>query len=273
MNTETTKFKKFRLSRKGGIAVILALLLALSVSLAGCSGGAEHSSAPSGQSSASEISEPSEPESSKESEDSEDSELEAVLSADKLELIKIFANDVYGSGEITELAEAGETERDGVSYKIYTFKNAGGEELRVQLSGDAETSGLIFLCEDVAGEEIVRKIVYGDTAYIGESVSGKAPSDSDLEDYAKELAAALSQDKKVSVEYDGEIIAGGRLMRYYRLSDGTGVAFDDRMNNACACADGQKTSFTAIVKNDEGYALDETKIFKGTAGEETSESN
>ena len=265
MNTKKFQFKNFKLSHKAGAAVMLSLLLAMGAAFAGCSGDTKQPSQPSEPSSVSEQSVESEPESSEESEESEESKAEEVLSADQLEMVKTFAKDVYGSDEVNGLASDGETERDGVAYGIYTFTNANGDEVRLQLAQDAETSGLIFLCEDVDGGETVRRIVYGDTTYIGESVSGEKNTEADLDSFAAELAAALCDDEKAEAEYAEDMIIGGRLMRAYKLPDGRRVAFDDLMNNDCVSASDSETSFMAVVKGEDGYAADETKTFEGRA--------
>lgn len=262
MNTKQTRFKNFKLSRKAGAAVMLSLLLAMGAAFAGCSGDTKQSSQQSEPSSVSEQSVASEPESS---EESKESEAEEVLPADQLEMVKTFAKDVYGSDEVNGLVSDGETERDGVAYGIYTFTNANGDEVRLQLAQDAETSGLIFLCEDVDGGETVRRIVYGDTAYIGESVSGEKNTEADLDSFAAELAAALIDDEKAEAEYAEDMIIGGRLMRAYKLPDGRRVAFDDLMNNACVSASDSETSFIAVVKGEDGYETDETRTFGGRA--------
>ncbi len=257
-----TVFRSFRLSRRAGAAVILSLLLALSASLAGCAKDAGPQSQPSETPSIPELSEAaieSEPESS-----AEESRPEKLISDEKLELIRAFAKDVYGSDSVNDLTDTGVVERDGETYLTYSFTNARGETVRLQLADDAETSGRIFLYENEGDTDVVRAIIFGKKAYIGGCVDGEASSDADCEKYAEALAAAFSNEKAPKVEYAGEVIADGRLLKLYSVSDGTGIAFDDRLGNACFAASIEgEPSFTEIVENDGAYGLNTQNTFHG----------
>lgn len=201
-----------------------------------------------------------------ESSDDENSEDE-IIQEDQLELVSTFAADVYGSDSVNDLAFVGTVERDGTTYNAYTFTNGNGDTVSIQLAEDVAVSGDMFYCENVDDVEVIRKVVFGDTAYIGYCINADALEDSEYDAYAQELATAFSEDESVEATYSGDVVVNGRLMKYYSLSDGTGIAFDDQLNNACiasaADSESEELTFTAIVNGDDGYVLDEETVMIG----------
>lgn len=249
------------------LIIIFALLLVLVLSFYGCSKNKTDDSDESGVEE-SVLSQDAETESESSLQD-ENEEVAAEPDADQLQLMKTFARAFYGSESVRNIAYVNESEHDGTTYSVYRFTNIIGDEITVHLADDVAVTKDMYIVDYIGedGTEILRKVYFDEEVWLGESVTGTEYTDAEYAEFASELAEnfAEEKDERVSVEYIGNKIIHNRELRIYLVSDGTRIAFDDKMNNSCRSESEEDDTFIGILEEEDGsYILNPEEVDEDT---------
>ena len=242
------------MNRKKTFIILAALVLVMGVLLCGCGKAQEETPADN----------ESDAQSDAEKLEEEAAAMQAKLLEEHTEVIKKFSYALYGSKTVKEVTARSESKHDGTVYTVYSFKNAKNKEIKVQLAEDsAITLDMYFTDMGSDGAEILRKVHFEDDGevYIGESVTGEKLDEEAFKEFARKIAEAFDERKttgknqkleELYIERTGFVTIKSRQLIQYTVSDGTRIAFDDKLNNVYRAGSGDTDIFVPLTPNEDG---------------------
>ncbi|MBQ3050022.1 MAG: hypothetical protein IJC94_08725 [Oscillospiraceae bacterium] len=230
------------------ILTLIALLLMLTVLFCGC--GKAKDETPSDESSSAQ--------SGSEGNEEERTAQRAEMLEEHTKVMQKFAYALYGNGKVEDVKFEYENRHDGTLYSVYSFKDIKNNRWKVHLTEDSAVTLDMYLVDYIAddGTEILRKVYFEDNgkACIGESVNGEKLEEEQFKDFAREIVEAFKTDKKkdVLVERDGIVIIKSRKLIQYTVSDGSRIAFDDKLHNVYRAGSEENSVFLPLTANEDG---------------------